>query len=82
MKSLSINTAEYSLYGFQSNGNYIIPPHYQPKKFSGDGILWLIPVAKDKSAKLFKCKAYTVKRKKGVLTVFFDGKYTVREFSS
>ena len=33
----------YLLYGFESKGNHIIPPHYQPKKFNGDTLLWLLP---------------------------------------
>ena len=35
---------DYLLYGFESKGNVVIPPHYQPKSFAGDTLLWVLPV--------------------------------------
>ena len=60
------------LYGFQSAGGHIIPPHYRPKKFSGDTLLWLLPADPEKgqTAKI-TCGAYQVNGKK----ITFIGDY-------
>ena len=71
------------IYGFQKDGNYIVPPHYQPDKFSGDGIIWLLPVndGSEKSLKI-TCGSYTVRRGKHKTVIAFDGAYTREEYGA
>lgn len=64
MKTISISKDKYLLYGFEADGCHIIPPHYQPKKFSGDTILWLLPADKKGKSKKIECGSYTVKAKR------------------
>lgn len=64
------------IYGFQTDGSHIIPPHYQPNKFSGDGILWLLPVdVRSNYSQKISCKGYTVKRSRKGIRIIFDGDY-------
>ena len=68
---------QYLLYGFESRGNVIIPPHYQPKKFSGDSLLWILPADPEKgSAFKITCGHYDVKNGQ----VKFIGGYEKQEF--
>jgi hypothetical protein len=64
MKTISISKNKYLIYGFEKEGCHIIPSHYQPKKFSGDTILWLLPVDKNDKSKKIECDSYTVKTKR------------------
>ena len=66
----------YLLYGFESKGNHIIPPHYQPKRFEGDTLLWLLPANPEQGcAWRINCGAYQVKDRR----VIFIGSYTKKE---
>lgn len=64
MKTISISKNLYLIYGFEKEGCHIIPSYYQPKKFSGDTILWLLPVDKNDKSKKIECDSYTVKTKR------------------
>jgi len=68
---------DYLLYGFESKDNHIVPPHYQPKKFEGDTLLWLLP-ADPEQGRAYKiaCGQYCVKNKK----ISFIGTYTKEEY--
>jgi len=64
------------IYGFESRGNVITPPHYQPKKFCGDTLLWLLPKDPDHGkAQKITCGHYAVKNGR----VTFIGDYTGEE---
>ena len=82
MKSTIINKGEYLLYGFEKDGSHIIPPHYQPKKFSGDTILWLLPADKSGKSKKIDCGSYTVKTKRKEIVITFDSEVAEKEFSA
>ncbi|MCL2508383.1 MAG: hypothetical protein FWF05_04325 [Oscillospiraceae bacterium] len=72
---------QYLLYGFESKGNVIIPPHYQPKNFSGDTLLWILPADAENGAALqIQGGAYRVKMSGGAVRVTFIGGYTKREY--
>lgn len=69
--------SDYLLYGFESQGNVIIPPHYQPKRFSGDTLLWLLPKDPEQGQALkLTCGHYAVNNGH----VNFIGSYTQTEF--
>lgn len=82
MKTIIINKGEYLLYGFEKDGSHIIPPHYQPKKFSGDTILWLLPADKSGKSKKIDCGNYTVKTKRKEIVITFDSEVAEKEFSA
>lgn len=69
-------------YGFQSKGNYIISPHYQPKKFSGDSILWILPDSNSsEKALMIKCGKYSFKKSLfGEVLIIFDNEYKISKF--
>ncbi|MCL2446971.1 MAG: hypothetical protein FWD06_09430 [Oscillospiraceae bacterium] len=74
---MKVNLNDMLLYGFESRGNVIIPPHYQPKKFSGDTLLWLLPKDPEQGqAVKISCGHYTVKNGQ----VDFIGGYTQEEY--
>ena len=65
------------LYGFESRGNVIVPPHYQPKRFEGDTLLWLLPADPENGQALkITCGHYQVNGKK----ITFIGDYTKQEY--
>ena len=65
------------LYGFESAGNHIVPPHSQPKRFDGDTLLWLLPADPEQgSAWQISCGAYQVKNRRATLV----GSYTKKEY--
>lgn len=70
------------LYGFQSDGSHIIPPHFQPKRFSGDTILWLLPAQANGQSRKIVCKSYKVKKSRKGTQIDFDGEYTEEVFSA
>lgn len=82
MSKIIFSANEYKIYGFEKEGSHIIPPHYQPKNFIGDSILWLLPVDKSKASRKIDCGNYTVKTRKDRVTVTFNGEFTEKEFSS
>jgi len=70
------------LYGFESKGNVVIPPHYQPKRFDGDTLLWILPANPDEEAGAawqLRGGAYQVRRSGGVRVTFIGG-YEKRKF--
>lgn len=73
---------EILIYGFESDGNHIIPPHYQPKKFKGNQIIWLLP-ANDENQLSTKITGgeYRVKKNSKGLTITFEGRHTEEVFS-
>jgi len=74
---------DYLLYGFESKGNVVIPPHYQPKSFAGDTLLWVLPVNPDEAeAYQLRGGAYQVKKGGGSIRVTFIGEYEKRVFSA
>ncbi len=75
-----ITLAEYLVYGYISEGNYIVPPFYQPKSFDGDTLLWILPPGSDEKALMIRCAGYSVKKSRdGKTTILFDGDYTAAE---
>jgi len=69
--------SEFLLYGFESEGNHIIPPHYQPKRFRGDGLLWVLP-SDPEEGRAFRitCGRYRVSGAK----ITFAGAYAAEEY--
>lgn len=82
MNKTVFKKGEYLIYGFEKVGCHIIPPHYQPKKFSGDTVLWLLPADKTGRAKKIDCGNYTVKVKRKETVIAFDGEKAEKEFSA
>lgn len=82
MNVLHIDKEKYLLYAFEKDGSHIIPPHYQPKKFNGDTILWLLPIDKTGKSKKIDCGNYTVKVKRKEIIITFDGTTAEKEFSA
>ena len=75
--------AQYKVYGFISNGIYIIPPHFQPQSFEGDSILWLLPINANEHSFKITCDKYNVKtRWNGEITINFTSEYTKTEHPS
>jgi len=69
------------LYGFESKGNIVIPPHYQPKRFAGDTLLWILPADPEEEAGAawqLRGGAYQVRRGGGI-RVTFIGSYEKRD---
>lgn len=74
---ITLPGGRYLLYGFESKGCHIIPPHYQPKKFPGDTLLWLLPLDPEQgSAYKLACGCYEVNG--GEIT--FLGGYEKKEY--
>lgn len=82
MEKIVFEKNDYLLYGFEECGNHVIPPHYQPKKFCGDTVLWLLPTDKTQKAKRLTIGAYTVKTGRKKVTVTFDGDSNEKEFEA
>jgi len=79
--SIQINLQEQLIYGYESVGSHIIPPHYQPKEFTGDTLLWMLPCNPDSGKALcIQADTYRVKRKRGAAEIRFHGAYSVQEF--
>jgi len=71
----------YLLYGFESKGSFIIPPHYQPKKFGGDTLLWILPANPEMGNALqLHGGSYQVKKSGGGVRVDFAGGYEKKEY--
>jgi len=71
--------SDYLIYGFESRGNVIVPPHYQPKKFCGDTLLWLLPKDPDQGdAWQLRGGAYQVKNG----SVQFIGGYEKQRYAA
>ncbi|MCL2023720.1 MAG: hypothetical protein FWG82_05050 [Oscillospiraceae bacterium] len=65
------------IYGFRGAGCFVVPPHYQPKCFDGDTLLWLLPANPNGgSAYKISCGEYHIKG--GVIS--FLGEYSKEEF--
>ncbi|MDR2634928.1 MAG: hypothetical protein LBC13_02990, partial [Clostridiales bacterium] len=76
----SIVTAEnYLAVGFESDGAHIVSWHLAPKRFRGDGRLWLLPVDIKGVSYEIICGGYEVKRKKSGMRISFDGAYDIKE---
>ena len=82
MKTISISKDKYLLYGFEADGCHIIPPHYQPKKFSGDTILWLLPANKNGKSKKIECGNYTVKAKRKEIIIEIQDITAEKEYAA
>lgn len=80
MKTISISKNKYLIYGFEKDGCHIIPPHYQPKKFSGDTFLWLLPVDRNDKSKKIECGSYTVKAKRKEIIIEFENITAEKEY--
>ena len=75
--AITIPGKDYLLYGFESNGNVIVPPHYQPKRFAGDTLLWILPADPEQGkAVKITCGQYHVNGEK----IAFIGTYTKEEY--
>ena len=75
-----ISKREYRLYGFETEGCHIIPSHLQPKKFCGDGIIWLLPYERAKKSVRISCGKYTVLSKSEEIRISFDGEIAEEEY--
>lgn len=82
MNELIINKDVYLLYGFEKDGYHIIPPHYQPKKFNGNTVLWLLTIDKSGKSKKIDCGNYTVKTKRKEIVITFESKIAEKELSA
>jgi len=72
---------DYLIYGFESRGCRIVPPHYQPKRFGGDTLLWILPADPEQGRSLQICGgAYQVKKAGGGIRIDFVGGYAKQEF--
>ena len=80
MSELKLNRNEYMIYGFEKEGSHIIPPHFQKEKFSGDTILWIMPIDERKCARKIDCEKYRVKKDSSLITVSFDGEFSEKEY--
>jgi hypothetical protein len=76
-----ITVGEYGVAGFESAGAHIIPPHLAPKRFCGDGRLWLLPLDTDGTTYEIACGNYRVERGRRGTQIFFDGEYAVKKHS-
>ena len=67
LEKARITLAQYLVYGYLSEGDYIIPPFYQPKSFDGDTLLWLTPglTAMWSSSPSYKAAARSLSRISG-----------------
>ena len=71
-----IKVSGYLIYGFIGEGQYIIPPHCQPRKFNGDTLLWILPVEGNEKSLMIQCEKYLVKTdRKGVSFISFTNEY-------
>ena len=82
MTKMILNKGVYLIYGFEKNGCHIIPPQYQPEKFNGDTVLWLLPVEKNGKSKKIDCGNYTVKAQRKETVITFYSKSAEKEFSA
>ena len=80
LEERSIYSEGYILYGYESDSIHIIPPHIQPRKFNGDGILWILPLNCNDKAYMVKTGKYSVKNKKSYTTIEFKSSYEKTEF--
>ena len=70
---------DWLLFGFESQGCHIVPPHYQPARFAGDTLLWILPADPARgSAWQIRGGAYQVRG--GCVT--FTGGYAKKEYPS
>lgn len=79
-KFIKFNSKKVKLYAYNSYGNYIIPPHYQPSQISGDGILWVLPSSREGKSQMYKCEKYKIHKNIFRVKITFDGDYTISEF--
>lgn len=80
MSTITFDKDKYLIYGFEKEGSHIIPPHYQPKQFNGEGILWLLPRDKTGNSKMLECGAYSVKTGLKNVTITFEGEISEKEY--
>lgn len=74
---------EVLIYAFESNGNHIVPPHYQPKTFNGDSIIWLLPANENSGfSQKITCEKYTVKKSFKKTVIYFNGEYKTEKFDA
>ncbi|MCC8023687.1 MAG: hypothetical protein LIO46_07960 [Clostridiales bacterium] len=71
---------DYLIYGFERAGNHVVPPHYQPKSFGGDTLLWLLPREEAGTAYCVHTGPYRVRRRRSRVTIEFEAGYTVSEY--
>lgn len=82
MNKIVFPASEYKIFGFEKDGSHIIPPHYQPKNFSGDTILWLLPTDKNGNSRMIEGGNYTVKTRQGIVAVSFDSDFSEKVFEA
>jgi len=75
--AIVIPGSEHLIYGFESKGNHIIPSHYQPTKFEGDTMLWILPADPENGQAIkISCGQYYVSNQR----ITFAGAYTKEEY--
>jgi len=80
LESKRIKLSQYLVYGYQSEGNYIISPFYQPKNFSGDTLVWILPKDIGEKSFMISCGSYSVRtRRNGIIEISFENEYKTAE---
>ena len=77
-----LNKNDYLIYGFESRGSHIIPPHLQPAQFKGNTLLWIMPVDEEECAVKIDCASYTVNAGKSKIVIDFKGNIKETEYPS
>lgn len=76
----TIKTADYRVFGYLSEGKYVIPPHFQPKKFVGDTQLWLLSSDEKISSFRIIAKKYSVKRYRKYTEIILSSDFEFEEY--
>lgn len=83
VKTQEIIASGYHIYGFEPSGNHIISHHFQPKKFKGEKLLWILPEQDGGDNSIFvKCGKYEYIRKNDTATVTFDGGFEITKYGA
>lgn len=78
--NIQADLADYRVYGFEAQGNHVIPPHFQPEHFSGDTMLWLLPCEDAGEAYQIKTGPYEVEKADGGILISLPQGYTCTEY--
>jgi hypothetical protein len=80
LESKRIKISQYLVFGYQSEGNYIISPFYQPKNFSGDTLVWILPKDSCEKSFMISCGSYSVRtQRNGIIEISFENEYKTAE---
>ena len=82
-KFLKLHKNEFIVYGYESEGRHIIPPHFQPKRFYGDTLLWILPKNADEGfSQKITCDKYKIVKTVNFIKIYLYGEISTEKYPS